>query len=420
MDLRKIAARPNLEQYRHQAKDLLRRLRADDVEAWARLKVSHPRAHDRDADRSAALSDAQLVLAREHGFDSWPKFARQIEQLARSSGPDFMFESAVDAVVAGDVQTLMGLLGSDPGLARATSARIHRATLLHYVAANGVEDFRQRCPANATEVAGELIDAGADVNATANLYGRDSSVLDMLVSSAHPAAAGVQGALAELLLDRGAKPGAALMVALAFGYPETAAVIARRAEIDNVVAAAGLGRLDLVSTFVDPRGTLSASSRLTPIPGMPNLPVTPKTQLEQALNWAALSNRPAVVDFLLDRGVDPNAAGTQGFTAAHWAAFHGHVGVLRILLGRKAPLESRNVYGGTVLGTAVWACVNRSDAAGIDYALVVRELLEHGARVDAAAFPCGHVGVDELLSKHGAREARSTMPERPSDDGGGA
>src|SRR5262249_53777184 len=39
-----------------------------------------------DAVRSAAfqLADAQLVIAREHGFESWPKFAKHIETLRLS------------------------------------------------------------------------------------------------------------------------------------------------------------------------------------------------------------------------------------------------------------------------------------------------------------------------------------------------
>ena len=55
-------------------------------------------------------------------------------------------------------------------LARARSARVHHATLLHYVAANGVEDFRQQSPPNAVTGARRLLEAGAEVDALADTY----------------------------------------------------------------------------------------------------------------------------------------------------------------------------------------------------------------------------------------------------------
>ena len=59
------------------------------------------------------------------------------------------FELAVDAVIDGDEATLRDLLDLAPGLVRERSGAVHGATLLHYVAANGVEDHRQRTPPNA-------------------------------------------------------------------------------------------------------------------------------------------------------------------------------------------------------------------------------------------------------------------------------
>ena len=56
------------------------------------------------------------------------------------------FERAADAVVEGDLEGLRALLLAEPDLARARSPRSHRATLLHYVAANGVEPGRQKVP----------------------------------------------------------------------------------------------------------------------------------------------------------------------------------------------------------------------------------------------------------------------------------
>ncbi|HTV19533.1 MAG TPA: ankyrin repeat domain-containing protein [Polyangiaceae bacterium] len=401
MYLRALPAQPQLEPYEQQAEELLRLLRSSADAAWQRLKAQHPRAGQLATGSEVSFADAQVVIAREHGFESWSAFARLVEELARASGPEHRFESAVDAVVSGDLARLASLLEGDPELVRARSSRLHGATLLHYVAANGVEDFRQKCAPNAVEVARALIAAGADVNTpSTNMYGQPASVLDMLVSSTHPAAAGVQGKLAELLLDHGARHDGAALGALAFGYPETAALIARRTGIDNVVVAAGLGRLDLVQGWVDADGKLASGARLERVPGVPELALEPKAQLEQALIAAARCDHADVVEFLLGRGVDGSARGSEGLSALHWAALFGHLATLRVLIAHRAPLEAHNVYGGTVLGTVVWALAHRTTAPGVDHVPIVRALLEAGADASAAGRATGNATIDELLSRH--------------------
>lgn len=82
---KQLPARPNLEQYRKQAKDLLAAHRAAEPSALERIKQHHPTLHKHPlAEIFAApfaLTDAQLILAREHNFESWPKFAAHIETL---------------------------------------------------------------------------------------------------------------------------------------------------------------------------------------------------------------------------------------------------------------------------------------------------------------------------------------------------
>src|SRR5262249_45410268 len=145
------------------------------------------------------LADAKAVIAHEYAFASWADlvtFADVIQQ----DGPVMQFESAVETVVSGNVPALSSSLRQHPELARARSTRTQQATLLHYVAANGIEDCRQHPPANALEVAKILLDAGAEVDALADMYEHQCTTMSMLVSSCHPADAGLQGALAELLL----------------------------------------------------------------------------------------------------------------------------------------------------------------------------------------------------------------------------
>jgi len=111
------------------------------------------------------------VIARAHGFLSWPTFVEHVELLARASSPVAAFEAAASAIVAGDATTLKGLLREHPHVIRARSTREHRASLLHYVAANGVENYRQISPKNIAAITEILLAAGADVDAEADVYG---------------------------------------------------------------------------------------------------------------------------------------------------------------------------------------------------------------------------------------------------------
>jgi hypothetical protein len=67
---RHLPVRPDLEQLRHQAKDLLRAIRRGDPAASAELLRHHPERVDPD---DAKLADAQLALARSYGLASWPR-----------------------------------------------------------------------------------------------------------------------------------------------------------------------------------------------------------------------------------------------------------------------------------------------------------------------------------------------------------
>ena len=70
MSDRHIPVRPNLDQLKRQAKDLLRQIRRGDPSAIEDLDQRHPEKIDAG---SAKLADAQLVLARSYGIPSWPR-----------------------------------------------------------------------------------------------------------------------------------------------------------------------------------------------------------------------------------------------------------------------------------------------------------------------------------------------------------
>lgn len=113
---------------------------------------------------------------------------------ARTAGHkpgDPIFERAIEDLLAGDIPSLVGALDRTPDLVVRRSHYEHRATLLHYLAANGVETYRQRVPFNASKVAAVLVERGADVIAAASTYGKGMTTRDLLLSSGHPRAAGV-------------------------------------------------------------------------------------------------------------------------------------------------------------------------------------------------------------------------------------
>lgn len=411
MDARVLPPRPRLSQYRKQAKELLRAARAGEPDA-ERLLRTCPRLDKLSAaDVRAAyrLADAQFVLAHDFGFESWPKFAAHVEALEFGDAEVARFEAAADAIVTGDVAILQSLLRADPALIGARSTRTHHATLLHYLSANGVEDFRQRTPANAVQIGKVLLEAGAEVDALADTYGGGAyqTTLNLLVSSVHPARAGLHSALVELLVDAGAEvegvdgEGSPLLTALAFHYPLAAATLAARgARVGTVLAAAGLGRDDLLRRFVAPNGDIRSD---VPLSSVRWLPREPRPELERALIWAAAFGHLNSVDFLSQQRVNRAARDSQGFTALHWAAFRGNVEVVDLLLARGAPLEVRNVYGGTVLGGTVWAALNmegvfRTDGfVVVDYVPIIRRLLHAGARREEVPTPTGHSAIDEVL-----------------------
>lgn len=70
MPNRHFPVRPNLDQLKHQAKDLLHAIRSGDPSAADELRRHHPRGIRPE---QAKLADAQIALARSYGLPSWPR-----------------------------------------------------------------------------------------------------------------------------------------------------------------------------------------------------------------------------------------------------------------------------------------------------------------------------------------------------------
>jgi ankyrin repeat protein len=142
MFAKELPARPNIEQYKRQAKDLAYDYDLGNPEAFERARRHHPQFHNLPQTNPPAalltLTDAQFVIAREHGFQSWQKFAKYIETIRLIHA----FGHLADPVTAfiefacvplhawhasGDLELAKMILARYPKVATAT---IHTAAIL--------------------------------------------------------------------------------------------------------------------------------------------------------------------------------------------------------------------------------------------------------------------------------------------------
>jgi len=313
---------------------------------------------------SAREAQSTLVTSSADAANQIKVLSADVERTLSAAGT-----STADAIVTGDLPALQKLLSEDAALVRARSGRDHRSTLLHYVSANGVEDFRQKTPPNIVEITRTLLDSGADINAESDAYGGRSTTVDLTATSYHPQAAGVQIPLLALLLDRGARvDGNSVVACLQNGRGAAAEFLAAHCTSLDLEGAAGIGRVDIVDALFDS---------------------STETQRTNGLAWACEFGRPAVVETLLRRGVPVAAAlPHHGQTGLHWAAFGGHAPVVGILLRHGAPVNSLDAsFGGTPLQWALYGWGSAATPSGTgDYYDAVAALAKAGAKLDTVWF----------------------------------
>ncbi len=398
-----LPRRPSLERYKKIAKDLVKACRSDRpdairdwAEAWVNAIVALAEVPltpgmpvdvgqwiagvDAFARRTlwsgaarggrCSVSGAQLVIARSHGFASWPKFARQLDALEHGDSATWRFEAAADAIVAGDLPTVERLVREEPGLVRTRSSREHGATLLHYVSANGVEGYRQKTPSNVVTIAESLLRSGTEVDATAHVYGNECTTLELAATSIHPERAGVLDALLRTLIDHGATidrhaENTLVAACLASNRLAAAQFLAANGARVGLSEAAGVGRMDLVrAAFSRPDGTERAPEQ---------------KQLDEALLYACMYGHTSVAAFLVENGADLSASTRDRQTALHCAVIGGHLETVEMLLRRNASLAAENAYGGTPLGQALWSAEHGGNAD--QYIAILDALLRAGAAV---------------------------------------
>jgi ankyrin repeat protein len=183
---RTLPARPDLEQQRTLAKELLAAFRTGDPDAVARVRDALP---DK---ASIALADAQFVLAREYGFRSWRELKERIETITLDTRPPV--EQFKTAVERDDVRQLRRLLEQHEEVRRAINDTIFGFGGTALTATNSNVD-----------VVGVLLEFGADPNKKSDwwaggfhpLYGATPAVAERLL-----AAGAIPDACAAAHLDR--------------------------------------------------------------------------------------------------------------------------------------------------------------------------------------------------------------------------
>ena len=126
---RRMHEHPDLDQLKRQAKELLRAFRADEPEATAEVQT-----HYTGADRATfALHDAQLVLARGYGFESWPKLKAYVDGVT--------VRRLADSIRANDAALARRMLGTRPELANMAMSYGDEHRPIHFAVLNRLPEM---------------------------------------------------------------------------------------------------------------------------------------------------------------------------------------------------------------------------------------------------------------------------------------
>jgi ankyrin repeat protein len=427
-----LPARPNLQQYKKQAKDLVKDFADNptDAPSLARIRRHHPRFQKlTDSEMQHArvsLTDAQLVIAREHGFESWPKFATHIEtfnlirslatlpdpvsafmewasvpvhswhvsgtlehaEMIRSRYPQVATANIYAAAILADESTVRHFLSRDPKLATAKGGPHDWDALTYLCFSRYLRLDKSRSDAF-VRTARALLDAGA--NANTGWFETTHDPHPTWESAIYGAAGLAQHAeLTRLLLDYGADPNddetpyhtpesydhAAMSVLVESGKltaDSLTMMLVRKADWHD-----DKGMQFLLEHGADP-------NRMT-------------RWHHTALHWSVKRhNGNVMIEMLLEHGGDPALPNRRdGRSAIQMAARRGRGDILRSLERRNIPL---NLHG---VDKLIAACA-KDDREAIHAIAerepsLVRQLLDEGGTLLAEFAGTGNTGgVRQLL-----------------------
>jgi ankyrin repeat protein len=284
-----------------------------------------------------------------------------IEKRFNEFTPHPTFEGALAALDAGDLERLRALVAADPSLVHARTnldpshGYFMGATLLHHVAGNPdrgrLDQKKPALPPNDAELARLLLQSGADVHSKTLGPRGGWETLGLVLTSRQASDAGLSGPLVDVLLEFGAtidvSADDALDASLANHAPRAAEkLIALGANVD-VLAAAGLGRMDWL------RGLFDADGRLLSCPRRAGKEMSAPDAIGLALLYAYVRHQREAVDFLLEKDGNWNMTGVNNGTALHRAAWSGDLDMVTRLVAKGADINNRdNPYNGTPLDWA--------------------------------------------------------------------
>src|SRR5262249_45509379 len=124
---------PDLDQLKRQAKELLEAFRAGDPAAAAEIAAHFEGADD----ETFALHDAQFVLARAYGFQSWPKLKAYVDGVTATT-----FKAAIRA---GEIDRVRSMLRLRPELVNMNLTAIDDRPLHYAVSARDVNSRFPLC-----------------------------------------------------------------------------------------------------------------------------------------------------------------------------------------------------------------------------------------------------------------------------------
>jgi ankyrin repeat protein len=305
---------PDLDFYRRRAKELLKLAGSGNDAALARFTAHHPDFRKPDSKRAGstfALNQAQLVVAREMGFGSWPRFKAYLLALERTR--DQSPEDRLQHILrTRDLAALRAFLDSHPGAAG------FRIEPLGYTPLHLATEWKAGAEL--------LLAAGADINAVSHQLGLT------------PLRAAIRfgdesGEMALFFLEQGADPDVAsvpqkttMQVAAYARSPNVIHALIQRGVPPDIFGAVTLEDEELVRQLAS-RAPALLAERMRP---HQNVTITP-------LHLAAFHDLPQMVDVLIDLGAKRDDKDEQGRTPID-LALHG---------GRRKAYESLHAHGST-------------------------------------------------------------------------